>query len=524
MPEPLAAPQGVPIDQIYFAGASRIRNDYGDVERLAQSLIRRGQLQPIIIRAFHSKEFPDIATDYRYVLVDGGRRLVAAALVFRGEKEIPDVEKGHILAVPATTNDPIFALELEFHANQDRKNFDWKERLQYVNRIHLHYTNLDENWDVRHTAELIQLGERSVYAYLQLSSNPDLLNHPKIQECVSFRTAWRKFQILTQEKKRKKAIITETESPLKRVRKKKAQEAVDEIEGGGSSGEIVGPTTATKFVHQGDCRDWIGQFDDNKFDWIHWDPPYGHEQSGKSPIFNSIEDNQTYARELISDMVPEIYRVLKPGHWFVIWYHPLEYAWLIDLLAGHVKKVDESGNEICKWCRKPWKDRAQRCPPAPVHFWVNPYPNIWVKGRVSDGHDIKRYLLNDHEEFLLCCKVDPETADVILPKVDRSNVFIVKTLPRSARRHVTHKPPVLLAEILDVISYTGEVGLDPGVGSGSILEAAFLTGRAMVGAELDEAYWIGAVDALQKVLDGETQTIESTDVKRVSDEESEPTT
>lgn len=477
MPDAPVAPQTISLTDIYLSSAARLRNDYGDIEKLAQSLIRRGQLQPIVVRAFNSEEFPSIPEDkYRYVLVDGGRRMFATALVYKLDKEIPNIPRGEIMAIPSLTDDPIFALEQEFHANQDRKNFDWKERMQYIKRIHDYYTDLDSNWGTNHTADLVQLGLRSVQAYLQLATNPEITSDPRIESCSSFRTAWKKFQIISEERKRKKRVATEVESPLKRVRHKAAKESINEIEGeSSSSDDIVSPTSATSFIHQGDCRDWIGQFEDEKFNWIHWDPPYGHEQSGKALVHDGFEDSQDYAHELISAMVPEIHRVLKPGHWLAIWYHPLEYQWLYDLLSS-------------------------------TGFWVNPYPNIWVKDRKSDGHDIKRYLLNDHEEFLLACKTDKDH-EPILPDTERSNVFKIKTLARSQRRHVTHKPPLLLAEILSILSYEGEIGLDPTVGSGSLLEAAFLTGRPAVGCELDEAYWLGACDALQKIFDGDIQTL-----------------
>jgi DNA modification methylase len=205
----------------------------------------------------------------------------------------------------------------------------------------------------------------------------------------------------------------------------------------------------------------------------------------------------------MEDMIPELYRVLKAGHWMVLWHHPSEYQWLRDRLTGHKRGLDENNRAICRYCGKPWEKRAAycaACPPERGHFWVNPYPCIWVKDRKSDGHEIKRFLINDHEQFFLVAKVSGEFPDPILPKTDRSNVFNVPTLARSDRRHVTHKPPKLLSEILDVVSYRGELGCDPCVGSGSIIEAALLSGRMAMGCELDQAYYLGAIDAVEKII------------------------
>ena len=261
------------------------------------------------------------------------------------------------------------------------------------------------------------------------------------------------------------------------------------------------PTTgsqpkAQNLISQGDCREWIKQFPEERFTWVHWDPPYGHRQAERASIHGSIVDDQDYARGLMSDMFPELWRVLVDGHWMVVWYHPSEYQWIVDTLSGHVRD-----GESCKLCGKEWVGRPSYCSVATTPWWVNPYPNVWVKGRPSDGHEIKRFLINDHEEFLLAAKVNA-CSDPILPNTDRSNVFSFSGVAKSDRRHVTHKPRELLAEVLKVISFPGEFGCDPSIGSGSIIEAALLSGRLAVGCELDEAYWLGAIDAVQKLLDG----------------------
>jgi len=68
------------------------------------------------------------------------------------------------------------------------------------------------------------------------------------------------------------------------------------------------------------------------------------------------------------------------------------------------------------------------------------------------------------------------------------------------------KPVALLKEIISVISVRGEAGGDCSVGSGTILEAAFLSGRQALGCEVNEDYWGLAVHALTKVFEGKTET------------------
>jgi len=495
----------IPLEDIFFPAATRLRSAYGDLEKLAQSLIRRGQLQPVVLRPFIREEYPDAPEGKRWTLVDGGRRIFATALVYKLEKEIPNVLKGCVLSMPRDVEDPTFALELEYHANSDRKQFIWQERIEYIRRVHEHYVAMDDNWSVKHTAELLELGERMVYAYLQMTTDPVILMHEDVQACTSFRTAWKKFTIIKDQTKRRSKIVVPP--PASSPAAKKAGGKAEEAESGDNSESsplVTGARPeARKLITNADCREWIKEFPDEKFTWVHWDPPYGHRQAERASIHGSIVDDQDYARELMSDMFPELWRVLVDGHWMVLWYHPSEYQWIVDTLSGHVCTPDGSS---CKLCGKEWIGRPSYCSVARTPWWVNPYPNVWVKGRPSDGHEIKRFLINDHEEFLLAAKVDA-CSDPILPNTDRSNVFSFSGVGKSDRRHVTHKPSTLLREVLSVISYPGELGCDPSVGSGSIIEAALSIGRIAVGCELDESYWLGAVDAVQRIFDGESPAI-----------------
>lgn len=474
----------VRLEDIYFPTKLRLRNEYGPVEELAQSLVRRGQIQPIVLRPFDAEEFPEV-TPHLWVLVDGGRRMFATMIVYKNEKEVPNVAPGEILAVPRDNIDPMFALELEYHANEDRQKFHWKEKIAYITRVHSHYMDMDPAWDVKNTANLIQLGERATYAYLQMAAAPEILMHEKVQKQKSFRVAYKQFQIIKEELTRKSKIIsgptgkpgdasrvmTDGRTLAETVRDNqkglKDTAEAEAIEAKANRSRVG----AKNLVSLGDCRDWVKNFNDEQFDWAHWDPPYGEGQGERDSVHGSIQDDEEYAHEVMTTMIPELWRVLKPGHWLVIWHHAKQYEWVKNELESN-------------------------------HFWVNPYPCIWHKHRASDGHEIKRFLINDYEQFFLAAKITPEKQDPILPNTDRSNVFTTHTLPRADRRHVTHKPPRLLSEILDVVSYRGELGCDPSVGSGSIIEASLLSGRMAVGCELDEAYYFGAVEAVQDILDG----------------------
>ncbi len=217
--------------------------------------------------------------------------------------------------------------------NEDRKSFHWKEKISYIERVHKHFKSLDKNWTVKHTANLIQLGDRATYAYLQMAAEPEILMHEKIQKQKFFRVAYKQFQIIKEELSRKAKIIPgptgkSSDKITKEVQSRRAKSAVAREQAKEEVAKQRSVVGAKNLISKGDCREWIKQFNNEQFAWFHWDPPYGHRQGERMSIHGSIQDDQDYAHELMEAMIPEIYRTLQAGHWLVIWHHPAEYQWL----------------------------------------------------------------------------------------------------------------------------------------------------------------------------------------------------
>ena len=100
----------VPIKDI--AAKNRIRKDLGDIEALAESLRRYGQISPIVITRDN-------------VLIAGGRRLEAAKLL--GWQNIN--------AVILDSLDKLEQLELEVEENKHRKDFNEEETADAEKKI-----------------------------------------------------------------------------------------------------------------------------------------------------------------------------------------------------------------------------------------------------------------------------------------------------------------------------------------------------------------------------------------------------
>ena len=100
----------VPIKDII--AKSRIRKDLGDIESLAESLKRYGQITPIVINR-------------KNVLIAGGRRLEAAKML----------GWNNINAVILDTTNKLELLELEVEENKYRKDFNAEEEAEAEKKI-----------------------------------------------------------------------------------------------------------------------------------------------------------------------------------------------------------------------------------------------------------------------------------------------------------------------------------------------------------------------------------------------------
>lgn len=489
----------IPLSIIHVNLRDRLRVEQGDIRSLAASIARIGQLQAIVIRPSSDGEV--LPAGKEWIITAGARRFLAVSLLSATQTECKyGPPPGMIEATTREQMDDLLKLMIEFRENDDRLDFSWKEKASYVKKIHdLHIAKHGDRWTPGHTAAALDMGESTVYKYLEFASNPDLLLTEEVSEARSFQVAYKQFKIQQELKKRKTIVeFREQQEEERRQRVIAAYPAPHTAENGGEvveaepSEDELREGFARKICSLGDCREWIRQFPDGAFDWIHWDPPYGGEQGGGArPVHKLIDDTWSYASSLLLDMIPELYRVLKPNHWLALWVHPAYVGEVSRMLAGHVQEGDH-----CIYCMEPWNpgDLGHFCVGGDWSFWVNPYPNVWYKvDRMSDGHEITRFLTNAYETFLLAGKLKKEEDGSVRPnpgplliRSDRQNVFTFPMVPKGERRHVMHKPTALIEEIISCISVRGETGCDPSFGSGSSIEAALGSRRRVVGCELDE--------------------------------------
>ena len=516
----------IDLSKIHLDAKSRLRAKHQNIQKLLASIVRRGLIQPIVLRPPHKHELP-LSKGKEYVIEAGARRFIATLLLqplFK-EEDVdlhPSLQPGTISASIREQDSELMALEVEFHENEDRDNFDWKEKAEYIWKIHEGHKANDPVWTIEDTTAVLDpmtLG--TVYRYLEFRKYKSVFMDDRVQNADSFRTARKQFDIVKALQEREKVVEfrEQKQAEAKLPERFETENLIVALPPGTKVPEGFSPDyafmkrtdwLAEQICQEGDCREWIKKWPDSSFDFIHWDPPYGSEQAGGTfTSFRKIDDSWSYAMTLLEQTLPDIYRTLKPGHWLVLWCHPSNINDISRLLSGHVLADDLPLH--CTYCRKPWNSQKLQayCPAGEFSFWVNPYPNHWYKvNRKSDGHEIKRFLINAEEPFLFAAKMgelstDGELPDPILVRNDRQNVFTFGMVTKEERRHIMHKPKELLSEILSCISIPGEFGADLSYGSGSILEAVLESGRRAVGCELDHDNVVMTREVIEKLVEEE---------------------
>jgi len=214
-------------------------------------------------------------------------------------------------------------------------------------------------------------------------------------------------------------------------------------------------TVRNQFINtitQGDCIQVMRQMPANSIDFILTDPPYlvnYRDRSGRS-IHNDVND------DWLKPAMAEAFRVLKQDRLMLSF-----YGWT---------KIDKF---FAAW----------------IDAGFQPVGHLVFQKAYSSK---SRFVSYRHEQAYLLAKGRPP-----LPRQPLADVM---DMPYSGNKlHPTQKPVSLLASLIRSFSLPGETILDPFAGSGSTCAAAALAGRKYIGMELDEAYFLHAVERMSRV-------------------------
>lgn len=239
------------------------------VEALAVSLIRFGQLQPILINRSNT-------------LVAGLHRVLACR-----------INQMQVACIYRDEADELFLREVELEENIRRLDMTWQERERAIATLHEIRQKQDPNWGQRQTQELIGMHQRDISTAVQITRMIEL--YPEIASAKT------KSQALNMAKAKALAVLR-----------------VEEVKD-----NKVDFTDIEAKIALGDSVEVIKLVPDESFRAIITDPPFGIDfdnrlKDGAVGNVSSYKDDKEYYEYLLS-MAPDMYRVLKKDGW-LIWF------------------------------------------------------------------------------------------------------------------------------------------------------------------------------------------------------------
>lgn len=279
----------------------------------------------------------------------------------------------------------------------------------------------------------------------------------------------------------------------------------------------------------GDSLEKLKQIADNSIDCVITDPPYFtdgldnkwnvkelEEKAEKADVIASMPVGMKFDKrqglelqEFISKLSKEVYRILKPGGFYISFsqnrlYHRMAVA------------IEDEGFEIRDMLI--WRREGQA-------------------KAFSQDHFVKKMKIPEEEKEEIIKKLGgrktpqlkPLSEAIVLAQKPKDGTFVENWLkygvglvdtsvsidgkfpgtvidvdkPKASEREVKHftiKPIALMEHLIKLFSAEGAIICDPFLGSGTTGVACINTNRKFVGCELNEVYYTGAKDRMERTL------------------------
>jgi DNA modification methylase len=416
--------------------AGRGRKSFEGIPELAESIGKFGLIHPPVVK---------LASDGTMTLIAGERRFRACLML--GAKEMPVLTREMLSEVEQK--------EMELEENIQRKDLTWQEKIELLRQVDdvkravhgskMQGSSCGDGWSIEKTAGLVGETKQSVARQISLAkvfiARPDL-------------------KMRTQE-----LPMTAAQREIERILEGEKQERLR------ASGQIKTYVD----IQLGSALSLIKKVGDSSVGLILTDPPFGiqeledsrGESRGTVQTYTTVltrEDNSTEEEvvKLFQDICPELYRVLKPGGHFYIFFAYDCY--------GEIKSTLESAGLV-----------------------VNPVPLTWYKKRTTSP--FRGYDYSPCSEPLFFGYKPPRIRR--LAEASRS-LLEFEIVPTEKKVHPFEKPMELIKFLIRQSTTENEVVLDPFVGSGTTVLAAKKLGRTGLGFELNEQRWKDAQARLQK--------------------------
>ncbi len=449
----------IPLNQI--AVLDRARENMGDLNALVTSMRARQseglppQITSGVVRRPSDADLTEgiNPTETPWVLVAGGRRYAALLLgnfpTFRADDfgELTELQQ----------------LICELEENLNRKELEWGEEVLLKERIlNLRKQEAEENKTIpfdqkqlaRELKETPANTSRDLALARAIREDPTLLNAPSKASAV---------RILEY--------------------KRKVNARLASVDG----------TTMTKLADRlvtADMRDFVRTLPTDSVDLCFTDFPFGIDYQFEDHDRNKYEDSVGTLKDLLSDVVPEILRVVKPTGWLALMMGSTNYDYLAGLVSGccatHYQYFDgwweqaENGD----WN---WEQKA-KCPGNPgdgsTCWTLTPEDPEWIWHRPNSRNPSMYPELHAQNQYEKICVVNCGRAVII--RKNLGNVLVHDAI-YSDRIHEMQRPHALCCDIIERLTVGGERVLDLCFGSGSALAAASSLERDFLGCDINPA-------------------------------------
>ena len=448
----------LPLSAVTFG--ERMRQDYGDIESLVDSILEKGIIHPPAITQRGEE----------YILVAGGRRTTAYKAIFAKYPErFPTFT---FTLLPGTITDAELRL-LELTENVDRKDMTWQERT----------LNMCEAYELL-SKEARKKGVKAIQKFVgkELKVDQGYISHavilatelrknnPVVCEATSFQDAYR--ALLSQRKDELNAAYLARqkaakgpETPLADSENSEGEGSPDKDSGENESpldgpicekehapSSVITREELSRIYHHGDCLS-VMEGMKNHFNAIITDPPYGIEMSNlKGNNTERVADTHIVADNLtlLEGFIPAAYDCLRDNGFLVMWCDSVHLSRLTNL-------AEQAGFKVVRW------------------------PLVWCKTS-SCYNNAPQYNPTKSTEFVFVARKGNAT----LTKPMTSNFFVAPN-----ERHASHpffKPAEVWAWLFSYFTQPGDAVLDPFAGEGSSLIASFQAKCVPTAIEIDEKH------------------------------------
>lgn len=438
----------VKISDIAVVKRQRKDMDKKKLLELVNSIKEVGRLiHPINIRPTRPDDLDDAGEPVAqpWMLLTGGRRLAAHLLMGKEEIEASDFRDLN----------PLEQQIVELEENLRRQDLSWYEEADALARIHQLRQGADPFHTLEKTAEETGVTTPTVHRALKLVEA--VKQDPTLKEHTSGASALRKIQHREEIKRREASI------------------------------EIAQRVDLSKRIVCADARDFVRTIPSQSIDLVFTDLPYGidYDQTRKDAenMKGLYDDSRETVLDFITDVIPQVMRVVKPGGWIALFMSFENYAFLEGLVnnacAEHADYRDWGFDEfgrpetLVPTCGKSKFDQN------PCRFLTAEMPPwIWTRrGKGNFGHYPELHAANRYEMLLVA---NGGSAKLVKKPVEN----VLDFAPFSGERlHEMQKPHDLAKEIVSRLTVVGETVLDLCCGSGAHLAAAADSGRNFLGCD-----------------------------------------